>query len=466
MAREDDEHTISLKVILADCRYLLFEQRRSDALHLVREALKRGVLDSHKLRNVGRMLLVEGSPELAAVLFEAVLAVMGASKAKGAYQTAASSLVGADLAPDPVHEEFDSSDLEYVIAEETQRRQQRVYEPGFQLFTESASASSEPDQQPEAWSPVSEREGAPEAADWDDTEDFASKGIVELDDPLDDDDWIDDWADDNGQIDEPLENRTQVAADWDIVAEDILEFEEAPTREELQQVQTTGRLSQEERAREQALRMALANGWDENEVLTLQRIFLSYPWAATRTAVQRLIDQGAGPEELALAHELRTIWRSNPEYAASFGLYAHEVLSWPLALSIINSFNGYPAPEELEKLLSDLYTQWYGSVTCRRNFISFRDFVKARIELSINDHLCSPGVDWISDVPESAWESEAATYCGSNSPLMFDLTALGLLPRRRESIFQRVGGIDWNKYDGVASWAAPENYFSPLRKHE
>jgi hypothetical protein len=360
-------------------------------------------------------------------------------------------------------EAYDEEDYEYALDEESLRRSVRTYSTDTDFDDSPVSLSASNDAS-EDLPPGTDRIKCIAAA-------CDSQGEIDFEFPdaddqdellLEEGEWDDGWVDDSA----PLSiAKTRLDTDWELLSDDVFAFEEAPTREELQEVRTTTSLTREERARESALKMGAAIGWDTEEILVLQQIFVTYPWGATKGAVQRQIDFGVTPEELRLAYEIRLNWQRNPEYSASFGSYPHCVLSWPLAVDIVKSFRGYPELEEIETFLWELHMEWYSSARRRRDFLSFRDYLKARLGLFLNDQLCNGAVDWTCGMEDTAWECESTRHAGRNNPELVDLASYGLLPQRPENIYQRVGGINWGKHDGVECWAAPHNYFARLRRH-
>ena len=49
----------------------------------------------------------------------------------------------------------------------------------------------------------------------------------------------------------------------------------------------------------------------------LQSVFERYGWSLARVALERIIAVGATPDEVALARDLRELWRETPELGSS-----------------------------------------------------------------------------------------------------------------------------------------------------
>lgn len=122
-------------------------------------------------------------------------------------------------------------------------------------------------------------------------------------------------------------------------------------------VEVGGQLTQEDRAWQVAMEVAGEYELDQVETESLAEIFISNGWAACRIAMERELSQGTSLEELLLAAEVKEVWEEYPEYYNEFET-AYRVMSWPLALSILRSFEGYPVIEEIEQMLLRLFEHW------------------------------------------------------------------------------------------------------------
>ncbi|MFT5700920.1 MAG: hypothetical protein ACI8ZB_003805 [Desulforhopalus sp.] len=122
-------------------------------------------------------------------------------------------------------------------------------------------------------------------------------------------------------------------------------------------VDVGGKLTQEDRAWQVAMEVAGEYELDQVETESLAEIFISKGWSACRIAMERELSLGTSLEELRLAAEVKEVWEEYPEFYNEFET-AYRIMSWPLALSILRSFEGYPAIEEIEQMLLRLFEHW------------------------------------------------------------------------------------------------------------
>ena len=115
------------------------------------------------------------------------------------------------------------------------------------------------------------------------------------------------------------------------------------------------------------------------EVESLQEIFEESCWSATKDSMDRGLGNGAHPSELKLAAETRRIWQEHLEFMER-RQYAYPTaqLSWPLALTIVRSFDSYPDPDEIERLLERIHEQWLGKNMHRIKYYSFASYLYFR----------------------------------------------------------------------------------------
>ena len=137
-------------------------------------------------------------------------------------------------------------------------------------------------------------------------------------------------------------------------------------------VEVGGKLTKDDRAWQVAMEVAAEYELDQGETENLAEIFIANGWSACRIAMERELSQGTSLEELLFAAEVKEVWEEYPEFYNEFET-AYRIMSWPLALSILCSFEGYPVIEEIEQMLLRLFEHW------RRDKIStliFRTFLE------------------------------------------------------------------------------------------
>jgi hypothetical protein len=152
------------------------------------------------------------------------------------------------------------------------------------------------------------------------------------------------------------------------------------------------RLSREDRALQKAAELIGNANWPLSTLPLVQQIFVMSGWGATRLALEREIDKGLSPQELILASHIKVIWAENDIYWIAFdktgsSRLSHQVLSWPMALLIVRSFELLPQVEELEVFLESLFAAWYENNTLRRAFRAFARYLWFRFA---NLHGCLP----------------------------------------------------------------------------
>jgi len=203
---------------------------------------------------------------------------------------------------------------------------------------------------------------------------------------------LDEWADDVG---EPDFYGDMHAPDWDqYAAADAAASENswdngAATYEDVYLPPGSNadygdaRVSRAERAMQVAVQVAEDYGWDKRAVHLLADIFEQNYWSAAQVAVRREIENGLTPQELALANEIRQMWFRRCEFWVTASVTGeirqkYSILTWPSALAILRSFQGYPQTEEVESLLDDCLEQWMESRVLRLRFPAFFGFVLYR----------------------------------------------------------------------------------------
>jgi hypothetical protein len=227
--------------------------------------------------------------------------------------------------------------------------------------------------------------------------------------------------------------------DWDELAFDADDFDEAPTREELVAVQSEGHLTRLERARQQAVNLGLEFGWDEDGIDVLTEVFNRYWWSQCKESMRRELRAGLRPDELRLALDIREIWSYHPQFAMDFGRLngltllettsaVYRNLSWPLALALVRSTDGYPDVDYIEHLLCDLFDEWYTHSHLRRRCKSFNLFLFFRLGLASQELQLWP--QWTFEPDDIlGLEMDEDYQPGVCTPEFQALDQLGLIPK-------------------------------------
>jgi hypothetical protein len=144
------------------------------------------------------------------------------------------------------------------------------------------------------------------------------------------------------------------------------------------------RLTREQRALQIAAEVAEDYGWDRAGIVLLAEVFERYSWSASQMAVRRAIEHGMTQKEFAIAAGVRQMWSERCEFwvASSYGtlVQKYAMLTWPGALGLIRSFEGYPGVEEVESMLDICLEQWLRSRELQLRFHSFLAWVLHRCE--------------------------------------------------------------------------------------
>jgi hypothetical protein len=211
--------------------------------------------------------------------------------------------------------------------------------------------------------------------------DFFEDELEELDDS-------EDLIDDELDILFPQDQDFSEELIWDDF-EDVDEFEELARRETVETIQTEGKLDRDQRSLQVAVEVIAKNDFDEGLLPLLHLIFYENGWSAARSAVEKLLNKGVQPEELALARKIKLFWSGSDRYWISFhGIYhytssrqahaAYRHMSWLEALRIIKCFPSTPSVEEIYQLIEDTYEHWYNSDRLRKSFKAFFKYLKYR----------------------------------------------------------------------------------------
>jgi hypothetical protein len=175
---------------------------------------------------------------------------------------------------------------------------------------------------------------------------------------------------------------------WDDLA-DLDEFEEAAQRGFDESPVEEDLITREQRARQIAVEVLARTDWDIEYLPLLQQIFVENGWSAARVAVEREIDYGVLPDELALARKIKRFWEWHEQFWITFHKIrrnspycqadaAYKNMSWAEALRIIRSFPKLPDIEEIYAFIEGEYESWYYNDSLRRTFKAFFKYLKYR----------------------------------------------------------------------------------------
>lgn len=140
------------------------------------------------------------------------------------------------------------------------------------------------------------------------------------------------------------------------------------------EVETGGVLTDEERALQMAAFLGDQCELDNEEVSLIAEIFTVNGWSACKTAILRELAEGTTVEELYLASQVKELWKEHYEFYSG-QVSNYRVLTWPTALCIIRSFDGYPDPEEVEQMLVRLHDHWRNDDIQRRISTTFNEYI-------------------------------------------------------------------------------------------
>lgn len=163
-------------------------------------------------------------------------------------------------------------------------------------------------------------------------------------------------------------------------------------------VDTDSELTKEERALQAAIDVGRHFDLDQSEIRMLAEIFEMNGWSACKVAVERELEDGKSVEELRLAADVKEIWQEHFEFYSDSATH-YRVLSWPAALSIIHSFDGYPSLEEVDLLLEQLYDHWYHDRVAKKINVLFGSYVLSKF---------NPGLDY--SALDCEWGVSLASY--------------------------------------------------------
>jgi len=150
-------------------------------------------------------------------------------------------------------------------------------------------------------------------------------------------------------------------------------------------VDTTERLTKEERARQMAIQVAMSFNWGHTGVELLSEIFEVHGWGQTRIAIERIFERGITEDGLRLVKEMKDLWDGNEVYALAFlkpynrtGYCTYQggrVLSWVMAAKMAELFpNGDIC--EIECFLDKAFDVWYDGSIIKLRYPVFLNFIK------------------------------------------------------------------------------------------
>jgi len=198
--------------------------------------------------------------------------------------------------------------------------------------------------------------------------------------------------------------------DWEAVVLEDSELDTPPSRQEFEEVMVRGSLSRRDRARQIAIEVGGAHGWDTAGIALLTEVFYQHWWSMARRSMERELEAGMSPEELELAMEIRAFWRDRPEFSIDFHGFRSEQssprysnISWPLALALARAWPGYPDPEEIGLFLDEQYDRWYCSRPLRRKFTSFLHYLYVLVEPQADHPRCWLNWDFVGEECPADW---------------------------------------------------------------
>lgn len=267
-----------------------------------------------------------------------------------------------------------------------------------------------------------------ELVEFDADEEF--NGISANDDDSDEEVW-----DDFENIDEldDLDELDVSDQDEDLDYVDLTALTEQP-------LPSGGRLTREQRALQVATEVIADTDWDYRHVTLLQEIFSIKGWAATKVVIEKLIEEGATPDEIALAREIRTLWKETPKYWITFHKItprsvdsisddAYKQMSWSESMRLIRCFPNTPDIEEIYYFIEETYELWYESSKLRQDFKAFFKFLKYR-NGSMKVTLPGDYPFWFTAPEESGYDDEYNFLYHSHSEQYRELELIGLSPER------------------------------------
>jgi len=193
---------------------------------------------------------------------------------------------------------------------------------------------------------------------------------------FDDDGASDEFASETEMLSEDVDSKDFYDTDEYEYLIDIDELIPTPQDDVFEFINNNQTLTREQRARQKAVDFLRFADWPNSALPLVQMVFLLNGWGPARVALEREAQKGLKPEELILAAHLKAIWAENDYLWTSFERtgstrLSHRVLSWPMALHIVRSFELLPQEEELMILVEAEYEYWMQHPQINRAFRSF-----------------------------------------------------------------------------------------------
>jgi len=123
-----------------------------------------------------------------------------------------------------------------------------------------------------------------------------------------------------------------------------------------------------------------------------------------RNELESLLGENISLDEVNLAKEVQLIWKNYPDFHINSNIlgnftdynrqnYIHfHILGWKMAIKIIKSFDSLPESGEIERLLIELFDNWYSSIILRSYFFTFYEYIRYRFLLSSFDPINFPSI--------------------------------------------------------------------------
>ena len=142
-------------------------------------------------------------------------------------------------------------------------------------------------------------------------------------------------------------------------------------------------LTDDERVTQIAAQFIEDHDWPITALPILEEIFQHLGWAATKTALEEMVNNGMNVQELKIAYHIRCIWESSEKYTQSS---RWKTFSWPMALLIIRSFQNYPQLEEVEVFIERLYDRWLNTPKHYKESYFFLSYLQKKCTTLSADH--------------------------------------------------------------------------------
>jgi hypothetical protein len=164
---------------------------------------------------------------------------------------------------------------------------------------------------------------------------------------------------------------------WQVYETDVDEYKEEIDSAAESEIDVDAGLTREERALQAAIETGRSFGFSKSDIFIIVEIYEMFGWSTCRVAIERELENETEIEELRLAADIKEVWHEHFEFYSSSPTQYH-VLSWPAALAIIRSFNGYPSAEEVEICLEQLFDHWSHDNIARRIHTHFGSYILSK----------------------------------------------------------------------------------------